>query len=84
MAGGAVADADDTCVPKTQREAGFTVVAFHQWDLGDDDPLCVTTAEHVSSSHIEKKLLVTDYLYVLRSGSMRLSHLLRAEDRILP
>lgn len=48
LAGGAVADADDTCIPKNQREAGFTVVAFHQWDLGDDDPLCVTTAEHVN------------------------------------
>ncbi|KAH8110449.1 hypothetical protein DFH11DRAFT_1730360 [Phellopilus nigrolimitatus] len=46
LAGGAVADAEDTCLPKSQREAGFTIAAFHQWELDDDDPLCVTTAEH--------------------------------------
>ncbi|KAL5512481.1 hypothetical protein ACEPAG_3134 [Sanghuangporus baumii] len=46
LAGGAVGDADDTCLPKAQREAGFTIAAFHQWELDDDDPLCVTTAEH--------------------------------------
>ncbi|KAI5117983.1 hypothetical protein M0805_009200 [Coniferiporia weirii] len=46
LAGGAVGDAKDTCLPKSQREAGFTIAAFHQWELDDDDPLCVETAEH--------------------------------------
>ena len=64
LAGGAVADNDGTCLPKAQREASFTIAAFHQvssayetrkapgshlfqWEMGDDDPLCVTTAENV-------------------------------------
>lgn len=47
LAGGAVADATDTCLPKEQREATFTIAAFHQWELDDDDPACVETAEHV-------------------------------------
>lgn len=47
LAGGAVADSDSTCFPKSQREAAFTIVALHQWELDDDDPLCVSTAEEV-------------------------------------
>ncbi|KAI0264192.1 hypothetical protein BC834DRAFT_884175 [Gloeopeniophorella convolvens] len=46
LAGGAIADdADGTCVPKTQREAAFTIAALHQWEMGVDDPRCVATAE---------------------------------------
>ena len=47
LAGGAIGDFEDSCVPKEQREANFTVAALHQWDLGIDDPKCVTTAEDV-------------------------------------
>ncbi|KAL0574904.1 hypothetical protein V5O48_007048 [Marasmius crinis-equi] len=45
LAGGAIADYEDTCVPKTQREATFTVAALHQWDMGINDLRCITTAE---------------------------------------
>ncbi|KAK1224609.1 hypothetical protein PQX77_012504 [Marasmius sp. AFHP31] len=45
LAGGAIADFEDTCVPKSQREASFTVAALHQWDMGINDPRCITTAE---------------------------------------
>ena len=47
LAGGAIADYEDTCLPKEQREATWTVAAFHQWDMGIDDPRCITTAEEV-------------------------------------
>lgn len=47
LAGGAVADFDDSCLPKSQREASFTIAAFHQWDLGVDDPRCIAIAEEV-------------------------------------
>lgn len=45
LAGGAIADYEDTCMPKSQREAVFTVAALHQWDMGINDPRCVETAE---------------------------------------
>lgn len=45
LAGGAVADFEDNCLPKSQREASFTVAALHQWEMGIDDPRCVSTAE---------------------------------------
>ncbi|KAJ8509300.1 hypothetical protein ONZ45_g8515 [Pleurotus djamor] len=45
LAAGAVADFENTCVPKGQREATFTVAALHQWDMGVDDPRCVLAAE---------------------------------------
>ncbi|KAJ8489048.1 hypothetical protein ONZ51_g3158 [Trametes cubensis] len=45
LAGGAIADFEDTCLPKEQREATWTVAALHQWDMGVDDPRCITTAE---------------------------------------
>lgn len=45
LAGGAIADYEDTCLPKEQREAIWTVAALHQWDMGIDDPRCIQTAE---------------------------------------
>lgn len=45
LSGGAIADFEDTCLPKEQREAVWTVAALHQWEMGIDDPRCVTTAE---------------------------------------
>ncbi|KAJ7578278.1 hypothetical protein C8J56DRAFT_969597 [Mycena floridula] len=45
LAGGAVTDFEDSCVPKSQREASFNVAALHQWEMGIDDPRCVSTAE---------------------------------------
>ena len=47
LTGGAIGDFENPCLPKEQREATFTVAALHQWDLGIDDPKCVTTAEGV-------------------------------------
>lgn len=48
LSGGAIGDYDDTAIPKEQREAIWTVAALHQWDMGIDDPRCITTAEDVS------------------------------------
>ncbi|RDX48626.1 hypothetical protein OH76DRAFT_643868 [Lentinus brumalis] len=45
LAGGAIGDFEDNCLPKEQREAAWTVAALHQWDMGIDDPRCVSTAE---------------------------------------
>ena len=50
LAGGAIADYEDNCLPKEQREAAWTVAALHQWDMGIDDPRCITSAEAVSYS----------------------------------
>ena len=47
LCGGAIADYEDTCLPKEQREATWTVAALHQWDMGVDDPRCISTAEEV-------------------------------------
>ncbi|KAI9441747.1 hypothetical protein H4582DRAFT_2110489 [Lactarius indigo] len=45
LAGGAITDYEDTCIPKAQREAKFTIAALHQWEMGVDDPRCVSSAE---------------------------------------
>lgn len=45
LAGGAITDHEETCVPKAQREAKFTIAALHQWEMGVDDPRCVSSAE---------------------------------------
>ncbi|KAK7052827.1 hypothetical protein VNI00_004146 [Paramarasmius palmivorus] len=45
LAGGAIGDFEDTCLPKSSREATWTVAALHQWDMGIDDYQCITTAE---------------------------------------
>ena len=37
LAGGAITDFEDTCVPKSQREASFTIAALHQWEMDVDD-----------------------------------------------
>ena len=47
LSGGAIADFEDTCLPKEQREAVWTVAALHQWEMGVDDPRCITSAEEV-------------------------------------
>ncbi|KAF5321271.1 hypothetical protein D9619_001611 [Psilocybe cf. subviscida] len=45
LAGGAIADYENTCVPKSQREASFTIAALHQWEMDIDDDRCVDSAE---------------------------------------
>ncbi|KAI1786326.1 hypothetical protein LXA43DRAFT_975819 [Ganoderma leucocontextum] len=45
LAGGAIGDFEDNCLPKEQRDAAWTVAALHQWDMGIDDPRCITSAE---------------------------------------
>lgn len=45
LAGGAITDYEETCIPKPQREAKFTIAALHQWEMGVDDPRCVSSAE---------------------------------------
>lgn len=48
LAGGALVDFEDNCIPKAQRQASFTVAALHQWDIGFQDPRCVHSAEEVN------------------------------------
>lgn len=50
IAGGAITDFEDTCVPKSQREAPFTIAALHQWEMDIDDDRCVDSAEEVSTT----------------------------------
>jgi hypothetical protein len=45
LAGGAISDYEDTCIPKSQREASFTVAALHQWEMGVLDDRCRSAAE---------------------------------------
>ncbi|KAF7295948.1 FAD-binding PCMH-type domain-containing protein [Mycena kentingensis (nom. inval.)] len=45
LAGGAIPDYEDTCVPKSQREASFTIAALHQWEMTIDDDRCIDSAE---------------------------------------
>ncbi|KIM76644.1 hypothetical protein PILCRDRAFT_797325 [Piloderma croceum F 1598] len=45
LAGGAISDYEDTCIPKIQREARFTVAALHQWEIGIVDDRCRSAAE---------------------------------------
>lgn len=45
LAGGALGDFEDNCIPKAQRQASFTVAALHQWDIEFQDPRCVHSAE---------------------------------------
>lgn len=47
LAGGAITDFEGSCVPKSRREAAFTTAALHQWEMGVDDPRCVSSAEEV-------------------------------------
>ncbi|KAJ7750109.1 hypothetical protein DFH07DRAFT_828209 [Mycena maculata] len=45
LAGGAIVDFEDTCVPKSQRESTFTIAALHQWEMSIDDDRCIDSAE---------------------------------------
>ncbi|KAJ7099367.1 hypothetical protein B0H15DRAFT_920210 [Mycena belliarum] len=45
LAGGAIVDFENNCVPKSQREASFTIAALHQWEMSIDDDRCIDSAE---------------------------------------
>ncbi|KAF9235248.1 hypothetical protein BU15DRAFT_89615 [Melanogaster broomeanus] len=45
LAGGALVDFENSCLPKSQRQAAFTVAALHQWDVDFEDPRCAESAE---------------------------------------
>ena len=68
LAGGAIGEFENSCLPKEQREAAFTVAALHQWDLGIDDPRCVGAAEDVSHPPPVPLRLLTPGIY---SGWMK-------------
>ncbi|KAJ4471539.1 hypothetical protein J3R30DRAFT_3737465 [Lentinula aciculospora] len=70
LAGGAINDFEDTCLPKSQRETLFTVAALHQWDMGINDPRCITTAED----------WIAETLKPIRTGGPFPSFLGRHED----
>jgi hypothetical protein len=58
LAGGAITDFENTCMPKSQREASFTIAALHQWEMDIDDDRCIDSAEEVSLV-----LLICDLLW---------------------
>jgi hypothetical protein len=60
LAGGAIGDFENSCLPKEQREAAFTVAALHQWDLDIDDPKCVSAAEDVGYRSLSCAALMID------------------------
>lgn len=45
LSGGNVSDEHGGCFPASSRQATWTVAAFHQWELDEDDPKCVSAAE---------------------------------------
>ncbi|KAG8220519.1 hypothetical protein J3R82DRAFT_3222 [Butyriboletus roseoflavus] len=45
LAGGALVDFENSSLPKSQRQAAFTIAALHQWDIDFEDPRCVESAE---------------------------------------
>ena len=47
LAGGKLPEFEDTCVPRSTREAAFTIAALHQWPLEENDPRCIDTAAEV-------------------------------------
>lgn len=47
LTGGAVADVDNAVIPKSQREATFTIAALHQWEMDANDDRCIESAEEV-------------------------------------
>ncbi|KZT72357.1 hypothetical protein DAEQUDRAFT_32334 [Daedalea quercina L-15889] len=57
LSGGAIADFEDTPIPKEQREAVWTVAALHQWEMGIDDPRCILSAEEWIDGTIGKVAL---------------------------
>ena len=64
LAGGAILDYEGTCIPKAQREAAFTIAALHQWEIGVDDPRCVTSAEDVRLSPSPCALLTMSHFFL--------------------
>lgn len=47
-----MADFENTCVPKSQREAAFTIAALHQWEMDVNDDRCEASAEEVGLQSI--------------------------------
>jgi hypothetical protein len=47
LAGGKLPEFENTCVPRSSREAAFTIAALHQWPLDENDPRCIDTAAEV-------------------------------------
>jgi hypothetical protein len=47
LAGGKLPEFESSCVPRSTREAAFTIAALHQWPLEENDPRCIDTAAEV-------------------------------------
>ncbi|KAJ7157802.1 hypothetical protein C8R46DRAFT_1225560 [Mycena filopes] len=56
LAGGAIIDFEDNCVPKSQREASFTIAALHQWEMTVDDDRCIDSAEEAMDRRLPEFL----------------------------
>ena len=71
-----MADFDDTCVPKSQREAAFTIAALHQWEMDVNDDRCEASAEEVGDHTLLLYLFdLTTYVRLvdIRDAELRLS-----------
>ncbi|KAF7362444.1 FAD-binding PCMH-type domain-containing protein [Mycena venus] len=56
LAGGAIVDFENNCVPKSQREASFTIAALHQWEMTIDDDRCIDSAEEAMDRRVTQFL----------------------------
>ena len=85
LAGGAIGDFEDNCLPKEQRDAAWTVAALHQWDMGIDDPRCITSAEAVSSlSNLQVTHSIGALMWFVRCLVDEEDHLAHGHRRPVP
>jgi len=54
LAGGKLPDFEGSCVPRSTREAAFTIAALHQWPLEENDPRCIDTAAEWIANTVSK------------------------------
>lgn len=62
LAGGKLPEFENTCVPRSTREAAFTIAALHQWPLEENDPRCIDTAAEVRQFRLLHLCIYGTYL----------------------
>jgi hypothetical protein len=82
LAGGAIIDFENNCVPKSQREASFTIAALHQWEMTIDDDRCIDSAEEASSA--DPRLILRFNMLTLSSSVDRRIAQVRTKRRTIP
>jgi len=62
LAGGKLPEFENTCVPRSTREAAFTIAALHQWPLEENDPRCIDSAAEVRQFKLFHPSIYRTYL----------------------